>query len=263
MERPAEREVERSAERQEERPAERQEERPLERQEERSPQRSESAGEVSRGSRDRPWRWIAPDENPVPGGQVRRPSRQRETVEDGSGGPLERVGEEGRAGESATVTTAGSATAAPAGSAPAGSAPAGSPADVAPQDRSDAVVTGATYGMLLVLGFVVGVYGAFYSSLWVGVVPVGVVAAVVANFVMCRAAGRMLRARLSGLVPAGGWVVAMVLLSSRRPEGDLIITGSRLGYMLLFGGTIAAALGASLSLIDGPRGLRERRGLLR
>lgn len=119
--------------------------------------------------------------------------------------------------------------------------------------RRDAVAMGATYGVLAILGFLVGVYGVFYYSLSLGVVPVGALVAVVVNFVMCRAASRSMRTRLAAMLPAAGWLIAVVLLSAERTEGDVLITNSTAGYILLVGGIIAAAVPVAMSLVSGAR----------
>lgn len=126
--------------------------------------------------------------------------------------------------------------------------------------RSEAAVTGAAYGTLLVLGALVGVYGAFYYSLSVWGVPLGAIVAVVLNFVMCRAAGRMMRTRLSAVLPAVGWLVAVLLLSAKRSEGDLLITNTVGGYILLFGGSLAAAIAVTMSVVERPGASYKRRG---
>lgn len=135
-------------------------------------------------------------------------------------------------------------------------AQAGAPGSELPdaETRRSAAIAGAAYGMLLLLGVVVGVYGAVYhASLSVWRVPVGALVAVAAVFLVCRAAGLLLRTRPAALLPAVGWLVAVVALSSRRPEGDLLITGSAGGYVLLFGGAVAAAVAVTMSFLDRTR----------
>lgn len=116
--------------------------------------------------------------------------------------------------------------------------------------RDDAAVTGAAYAMLLLLGFLVGVYGAFYHSLAAWGVPLGAIVAVAVNFVLCRGAGRMMGTRPSALLPAAGWLIAVMLLSSKRSGGDVLITDSLAGYTLLFGGTVAAAIAVAMTFVD-------------
>jgi hypothetical protein len=42
---------------------------------------------------------------------------------------------------------------------------------------------------------------------------------------------------------SAGWVVALLLLSAPRPEGDLVVTGSLVGYAWLLGGLVVCAVG--------------------
>lgn len=122
--------------------------------------------------------------------------------------------------------------------------------------RREAVLGGALYGVLFVLGFGVGVYGAFYHSLSVWVVPVGVIAAIAVTAAMCWAIRRRLGDRLPAAVAAGGWLAAVVLLASERSAGDLVIAGSLSGYLLIIGGAAAVA---SAIAVPG-RGNRPGRG---
>lgn len=109
-------------------------------------------------------------------------------------------------------------------------------------------LSGAAYGALLVLGFVVGVYGAFsYSAVPALGVPWGAVATIVANFLMCWLAGRGMGGRLGAAAPFAGWIVAAVLLSVQRADGDLVITAAPGGYLFIFGGTAAAAVAVALT----------------
>lgn len=121
-----------------------------------------------------------------------------------------------------------------------------------------AAVAGAAYGVLLVLGVLVGIYGSFYYAMSLAGVPLGALVAVFVNFLMCRAAGRAMRTRLGALLPAIGWLVTVVVFSSERSEGDLLITGTVSGYIFLFGGIIAAAIavGMSFAYPSGPHGER-------
>lgn len=116
--------------------------------------------------------------------------------------------------------------------------------------RDEAAVTGAAYAMLFMLGFLVGVYGAFYHSLSAWGVPLGAIIAVAVNFVVCRGAGWMMGTRPSALLPAASWLIAVMLLSSKRSGGDVLITSSSAGYILLFGGTVAAAVAVAMSFVD-------------
>jgi hypothetical protein len=113
--------------------------------------------------------------------------------------------------------------------------------------RSYAGLSGAAYGALLVLGFVLGAYGAFVSSMAAFGVPWGALGVVAANALTCWLAGRAMGGKLGAAAPFGGWIIAVVLLSVQRSEGDFVITGSVGGYLFLFGGTAAAAAAVALT----------------
>jgi hypothetical protein len=103
-----------------------------------------------------------------------------------------------------------------------------------------AFLVGIAYGVLAVLGVLLGVIGSFEFSWEIGSVPVAAIALAVLNLVVFRAAGWAMESRLGAGVPAGLWMIVLILLSSRRPEGDLVVTGTTPGYVYMFGGAIAA-----------------------
>ncbi len=75
--------------------------------------------------------------------------------------------------------------------------------------------------------------------------PVGLLAALVLTLAVCAAAGLGTRSRGPAAGAALGWVGIVVVLSTRRPEGDLVVPGTLLGYAWLLGGTLVA--GAAVS----------------
>jgi Family of unknown function (DUF6113) len=103
-----------------------------------------------------------------------------------------------------------------------------------------AFVVGLAYGVLAVLGVVLGVFGSFEFSWQLGAVPVAAIALSLVNLAVFRAAGWAMESRLGAVVPAVLWVIILVVLSSRRPEGDLVVTGTTAGYTYMFGGAAAA-----------------------
>lgn len=116
--------------------------------------------------------------------------------------------------------------------------------------RLFAVVTGAVYGVLFVLGIFLGIYGAFFFSVSLWVLPAGAIAGIVVNFVACRVAGLVMRTRMGAALPAAGWLLAVVVLAAKRSEGSLIITGTTAGYVFLFGGTAAAVAAVMMTHLD-------------
>lgn len=109
--------------------------------------------------------------------------------------------------------------------------------------RRPGFATVAAYVLLAVLGVALGVVGSFEFSWETLDLPVAAVTLALFDFVVIRAAGRMMEARLGAVVPAVLWMGVVVALSSRRPEGDLVVTGTLAGYVFLLGGVLAA-LGA-------------------
>jgi hypothetical protein len=103
-----------------------------------------------------------------------------------------------------------------------------------------AFLVGVAYGVLAVLGVLLGVIGSFEFSWQAGSVPVAAIALSALNLAIFRAAGWAMESRLGAVVPAVLWMIILVVLSSRRPEGDLVVTGTTPGYVYMFGGAAAA-----------------------
>jgi hypothetical protein len=112
------------------------------------------------------------------------------------------------------------------------------------------------------LTLVVAVWMALVEVFWLplrvgGVLlPVSVVAAVVANLLLPQLALRLSGSRLVAALTGVAWLVVVVAAMIRRPEGDLIITGGgatgvvNLAFLLL--GVLAAAFAVGRAL-GGPR----------
>lgn len=113
------------------------------------------------------------------------------------------------------------------------------PPEPAPESS---LVVGLAYGLLVVLGVLLGLIGSFEFSWQAGAVPVAAIALSLVNLVVFRAAGWAMESRLGAVAPATPWMVVLVLLSSRRPEGDLVVTGTTAGYTYMFGGAVAALI---------------------
>jgi hypothetical protein len=108
------------------------------------------------------------------------------------------------------------------------------------------------------LALVVAVWMALVEIFWLplrvgGVLlPVSVVAAVVANLLLPRLALRLSGSRLVAALTGVAWLVIVVAAMIRRPEGDLIITGGgatgvvNLAFLLL--GVLAAAFAVGRAL---------------
>lgn len=118
---------------------------------------------------------------------------------------------------------------------------------------AEPAVTGAAYGVLFMLGLVLGVVGAFEHGWYLlGTIPVGGVLAVLVVFGVPYAMGRLMGARLAAGVVAVAWVIPSMILAGPRPEGDLAIAATLGGYIYLYGGLLAAALAVALVPSRGP-----------
>jgi Family of unknown function (DUF6113) len=102
------------------------------------------------------------------------------------------------------------------------------------------LVTGVAYGVLLVLGALLGVVGSFQFSWTLGGFPVAALLLSLVEFAAFRLAGWTMEGKLGVGAMAVPWLIVVVTLSSRRPEGDLVVTGTTAGYIFIFGGSIAA-----------------------
>jgi hypothetical protein len=104
----------------------------------------------------------------------------------------------------------------------------------------------------------------FWLPLRVGevLVPVSVVAAVAGNLLLVRWAHRCSGSRVVAVLPAVVWLVVALAASQRRPEGDLVITGSGftgvVGIAFLLLGVVAAAFAVGRVLGSPRRAGRDR-----
>jgi hypothetical protein len=111
-------------------------------------------------------------------------------------------------------------------------------------ERSTAAGVALAAGLFL-LGLLVGGLGAFAYATRIHGLTVGVVVALLAEGGVVAAAGVWNAARTAAVLPALGWVVSVLVFASERPEGDLIIAATDVGYgyvlggLLLLGGLIA------------------------
>lgn len=132
--------------------------------------------------------------------------------------------------------------------------PAGSPA---PGQGGGAAVTPGAYLVLFVLGGVQGLLGTFhYSS---GPVPLAAVLFDLAILATCVLGSWGMRTALGGVLPAAGWFLVTLVLSSGSAGGSILITDSTAGKWLLFGGAVCAAAGAVYAFARWSRASQDRR----
>jgi Family of unknown function (DUF6113) len=104
------------------------------------------------------------------------------------------------------------------------------------------LATGGAYGALVAFGVVLGLVGSFQFSWEFGGVPVAAILLTALNFAFFRAAGWAMAAKLGTVAVVVPWLIMVILLSSPRAEGDLIVTGTSAGWVFILGGAAAAAL---------------------
>ncbi|MFI7009101.1 DUF6113 family protein [Streptomyces sp. NPDC050145] len=97
--------------------------------------------------------------------------------------------------------------------------------------------------LLLVLGALAGLAGALVQSGWF---PGGLLLALVGAAGLFLGGARLLRTRTGALIPAAGWLVAVVLLTTSRPEGDFVFGAGLGSYVFLLGGMAVAVMCATL-----------------
>ncbi|WP_406729694.1 DUF6113 family protein [Streptomyces sp. GD-15H] len=110
---------------------------------------------------------------------------------------------------------------------------------------------------LFLLGAVVGAAGALVQPAWF---PGGLLLALAGEAGICLGAGLALRSRAGAASAAGGWVIAVLLLTVTRPEGDFLFTAGAGTYLFLLGGIAVAVICATLAPVRQPGGHTVRLG---
>jgi len=96
--------------------------------------------------------------------------------------------------------------------------------------------------VLVSLGVLVGALGSFVHAQVVAGVPVGLLCAYALTAAALATAGLASRSRSGPAATAAGWLLALLLLSAPRPEGDLVVAGDLPGYAWSLGGLVLAAV---------------------
>jgi hypothetical protein len=102
----------------------------------------------------------------------------------------------------------------------------------------------AAYLLLFVLGAVAGVAGALLEAAWF---PGGLLLALAGAAGTFRGGARALGSRAGAVAPAAGWLVAVMWLTTARPEGDYMFGAQLSPYLFLLGGMAVAVISATLS----------------
>lgn len=117
----------------------------------------------------------------------------------------------------------------------------------ATREPSEAVVTVAVNAVFVMLGLLMGVLGGFEHSWYIRPVPVSALVCVALLFAITYGAGRMTRGKAAALSFAMGWALITMIWITGRPEGDLVIANDLSGYVYLYGGLAAVAVGVLLA----------------
>lgn len=115
----------------------------------------------------------------------------------------------------------------------------------------------AAYVGLLLLGAVTGVAGSLVQAGWF---PGGLLLALAGAAGLFLGGARAVGTRAGAVAPAGGWMIAVVLLTAGRPEGDFLFAAGGGSYLFLLGGMATAVICATLGAGRQPNGADARLG---
>ncbi|WP_438827632.1 DUF6113 family protein [Streptomyces lunaelactis] len=115
----------------------------------------------------------------------------------------------------------------------------------------------AAYLGLAVLGALVGVAGALVQGAWP---PGGLVLALLASAGLFYGSLRATETPLGVVAPAVGWLLAIVVLSIGRPEGDGMFSAGAGPLVYMLGGMAVAVMCATMSRPSQPGGGPGRLG---
>jgi hypothetical protein len=104
------------------------------------------------------------------------------------------------------------------------------------------------------MGVVAGGLGSFVHPLRLAGLPLGLACALALSAAAFVTGGMAVGRRSGAAAAAVGWLVPVLVLSAPRPEGDLVVTGSALGYTWMVGGMLAAGLAIAWPYGPGPPG---------
>ncbi|EPD55116.1 MULTISPECIES: DUF6113 family protein [Streptomyces] len=110
---------------------------------------------------------------------------------------------------------------------------------------------------LFVLGVVVGAAGALLQGAWF---PGGLLLALAGEAGLCLGGGWATGGRGGAIAPAAGWIIAVILLTATRPEGDFLFGAGGGSYLFLLGGMAVAVICATLGQGRQPGGRDVRLG---
>ncbi|MFD5270130.1 DUF6113 family protein [Streptomyces sp. NPDC058335] len=101
----------------------------------------------------------------------------------------------------------------------------------------------AAYLGLLLLGALTALAGALLQAGWF---PGGLLLALTGAAGLFLGGARALGSRAGAVAPAAGWMIAVVLLTAGRPEGDFLFGAGGGSYLFLLGGMALAVICATI-----------------
>jgi hypothetical protein len=113
------------------------------------------------------------------------------------------------------------------------------------------------YVGLFLLGAVVGAAGSLVQGAWF---PGGLLLSLAGEAGLCLGGGWATRTRGGAIAPAAGWMIAVILLTASRPEGDFLFGAGAGSYLFLLGGMGVAVICATLGHGRQPGGRDVRLG---
>lgn len=126
----------------------------------------------------------------------------------------------------------------------------------------EAAITAAAYLALFLVGAVQGLIGTFQYGR--GPAPLAAILFDAAIGVTCVLGSRGMGTAAGGVLPAVGWlIVTLALTSLATAGGSVIVTNTPAGMWFLYGGALCAAAGAVYAFARWSRPRRERRAARR
>jgi hypothetical protein len=119
-------------------------------------------------------------------------------------------------------------------------------------------VTVTAYAALFLLGMIQGLIGTFQYSR--GPAPLASILFDLAILATCVLASWGMQTALGGALPAAGWLLVVLVLSSAPAGGSVIVTATPAGDWFLFGGALAAVAGALVGFARWGRGRQPAAG---
>lgn len=123
--------------------------------------------------------------------------------------------------------------------------------------RPPSVGRSLAYLGLFLLGLVIGAAGALVQAAWF---PGGLLLAFAGSAGLFLGGARATRGRGGAVAGAAGWLVAVLLLTASRPEGDFLFDAGGASYLFLLGGMAVAVICATWGVGRQPDGRDVRLG---